>query len=388
MPPLLFLLLFLTGQLLTGTALAASQPSPERLTQLNRQISQLQQSLVDTNRERRKANDALRQADLRISEISRQQDALRQQQQATQARQQALLEKQKLLLEQKQKQVQALVELVQQHYAGGREERLKLLLNQQDPERMARLLQYQHYFEQARSERIHDLNESLTSLDELSQQLLATQQQLEDDRQALARRQQDMEQAREERRKLLASLDAQLGDKQQRLKQLKADSRHLEKLLEGMQEAISDIPADLDNKPFSKLAKKLPWPVSGKLNARYRDIRSGDMRWDGVVIAAKRGTPVRAIYPGRVIYADWLPGYGLMTIIDQGKGYMTLYGYNESLTRKVGDWVSAGDVIAHAGDSGGHKDAGLYFGIRHNGKPVNPEHWCNRHVTLPTVASH
>lgn len=384
MLPLLFSLLML----LSGSALAASQPSPERLTQLNRQINQLEQSLADTSRERRQANTALRQAEVRISDISQQQDKLRQQQQASKARYQTLLAKQKQLLEQKKKQVQALVELVQQHYAGGREERLKLLLNQQDPERMARLLQYQHYFEQARSARIHDLNASLESLDALSQELLAAQQQLQQDREALASRQQDMEQARDDRRALLAQLDTKMGNKQQRLTQLKADSRRLEKLLAGMQQAISDIPADLDNKPFSQLAKKLPWPINGKLSVNYHDTRSGNMRWDGVVIAAKRGTPVRAIHPGRVIYSDWLPGYGLMVIIDQGKGYMTLYGYNENLTRNVGDWVGAGDTIAHAGESGGRHESGLYFGIRHNGKPVNPAHWCNRHVTLPTIASH
>lgn len=383
MLPLLCILL-----LLTTPALATSQPSPERLAQLNRQISQLSASLADTNRERRKANTSLREADERISDLSHQQDALTRKQQASAARHEALLAQQQQLLKQKQKQVQALVALVQQHYAGGREERLKLLLNQQQPEKMARLLQYQHYFEQARSARIHALNDNLDALTALSQQLLATQQQLQQDQQALHQQQQQMQQARSDRQKLLDKLDAKLGDKKQHLKRLKADSRHLQKLLDGMQQAISDIPADLDNKPFSKLAKKLPWPINAKLSVHYHDTRSGDMRWDGVVIDAKRGTPVRAIHPGRVVYADWLPGYGLMTIIDQGKGYMTLYGYNENLTRKVGDWVSAGDVIAHAGDSGGHKEAGLYFGIRHNGRPVNPERWCNHRVTLPAIASH
>lgn len=382
LPFLVVLLMLFSGQVL------AAQPSPERLAQLNRQISQLNTSLADSNRERHKANDALRQIEVHISEISQQQDVLRRQQQATRKRHQALLDQQQQLLAKKQTQVQALADLVRQHYAGGREERLKLLLNQQDPERMARLLQYQRYFEQARSARIQELNASLATLETLSQQLLASQQQLQQDKAALDQQQQQMQQARDERRKLLASLDARIDNKQQRLQQLKADSRHLEKLLQGMQQAISDIPADLDNKPFAKLAKKLPWPVNGSLDVNYRDTRSGSLRWDGVVIDAKRGTPVRAIYPGRIIYSDWLPGYGLMTIIDQGKGYMTLYGYNENLTRKVGEWVGAGDVIAHVGDSGGHKNAGLYFGIRHHGRPLNPAHWCNRHVTLPAITSH
>ena len=129
--------------------------------------------------------------------------------------------------------------------------------------------------------------------------------------------------------------------------------------------------------PFHKLKGKLPWPIQGKLLKAFGSKRS-DTRWDGVLISAREGTDIRAVTDGRVVFADWLRGYGLLVIIDHGKGYMTLYAFNQSLYKKVGDRVKAGTVIASVGKSGGRSESGLYFGVRRRGKPVNPAHWCRK----------
>ena len=129
------------------------------------------------------------------------------------------------------------------------------------------------------------------------------------------------------------------------------------------------------NDAFARLRGKLAWPVSGHLVARYGEARAGGVRWDGVLVATERGTPVKAVCAGRVIYADWLPGLGLLAIVDHGDGYLSLYGHNERLYKAAGDAVAAGDTLAAAGDSGGSSRPELYFEIRKGGKPVDPRPW-------------
>jgi septal ring factor EnvC (AmiA/AmiB activator) len=132
--------------------------------------------------------------------------------------------------------------------------------------------------------------------------------------------------------------------------------------------------------PFEPLRGKLPWPVQdGKVIARFGQSRAGgSMRWQGMLIGTERGARVRAPYAGRVVYGDWLPGMGLMLVIDHGGGYMSLYGHNEELFRKVGESVVAGDVIGSVGDSGGHSQPALYFEVRRGKTPVDPQTWLTR----------
>jgi len=145
---------------------------------------------------------------------------------------------------------------------------------------------------------------------------------------------------------------------------------------------LADIPANPNEKQdFDKLKGHLPWPVKGRILARYGTSKDqGHLKWRGVLIATKYGTPVKAISHGRVAFSDWLQGFGFITIIDHGDGYMSLYGHNETLLKQAGDWVNAGDVIATSGDSGGQPRPALYFEIRSHGKPVNPSNWCTSKV--------
>jgi len=259
-------------------------------------------------------------------------------------------------------------------YLIGHEEPLKLLLNQKDPARAGRMFVYYSYFGHARAEEIHNIESNVARLDELDTALAA-----EDAKLAELEKQQrteltQVEQARARRTVVLANLETESHTRAQNLEKLRSQQAGLEKLLHQLREAMEKYPID-SNDAFAHLRGKLAWPVSGHVIARFGETRAGGVKWDGVLVATERGAPVRAIYQGRVIYADWLPGLGLLTIVDHGDGYMSLYGHNERLYKAVGDRVSAGDPIASAGDSGGSAKPELYFEIRRGGKPVDPRPW-------------
>jgi murein hydrolase activator len=259
-------------------------------------------------------------------------------------------------------------------YLIGRQEPLKLLLNQKDPALAGRMFVYYSYFGRARAGQIHLIENDVQRLTELDGELAA-----EDDKLAALEQQQraqlaDLEQARTQRSHVLASLEAQSHTRAQNLERLKSQQAGLEKLLRELRAAMERFPVE-GNDAFTRLRGKLAWPVSGHLLARFGDARAGGVRWDGVLVATERGTPVKAVCQGRIIYADWLPGLGLLAIVDHGDGYLSLYGHNERLYKAAGEHVEAGDTIAAAGDSGGSPRPELYFEIRKGGKPVDPQPW-------------
>ena len=379
-PGLLLLLL------LPALAWGENTPSKAQLAQLKDRISELSAA---QNRELRKRDSVqadLREAELRISRLSREQRNL--EQQAGEARQRlAKLEKEQAqLAREKQTQLDWLAKPVRASYQAGRQERIKLLLNQEQPDQIARLLRYQEYYQRARSNRLQQVNGELDELMAVSLRVEQARQALLDKRSDVQRHADKLQGAQKSRQQTLASLNRSLDDRSSSLSQLRRDQQQLEKLLADMQRSLNDIPADLGGTPFGKLAGKLPWPLDGNIGTSYNSAREGALRWQGVILNASAGTPVRSVYAGRVVFADWLRGYGLLTIVDHGNGYLTLYGYNQSLLREVGEWVSAGDSLALAGNSGGNRASGLYFEIRHRGKAVNPTRWCNRRVTLPPLA--
>ena len=372
--------------LLPALAWGENTPSKAQLEQLKDRISELSAA---QNRELRKRDSVqadLREAELRISRLSREQRNLEQQAGEARRRLAKLEKEQAQLAREKQTQLNWLAKTVRASYQAGRQERIKLLLNQEQPDQIARLLRYQEYYQRARSNRLQQVNGELDELMAVSLRVEQARQALLDKRSDVQRHADKLQGAQKSRQQTLASLNRSLDDRSSSLNQLKQDQQQLEKLLADMQRSLDDIPADLGGKPFGKLAGKLPWPLDGNIGTSYNSAREGALRWQGVILNASAGTPVRSVYAGRVVFADWLRGYGLLTIVDHGNGYLTLYGYNQSLLREVGEWVSAGDSLALAGNSGGNRASGLYFEIRHRGKAVNPTRWCNRRVTLPPLA--
>ncbi|MDX1434567.1 MAG: peptidoglycan DD-metalloendopeptidase family protein [Gammaproteobacteria bacterium] len=267
-------------------------------------------------------------------------------------------------------------------YATGRQDRLKLLLNQENPATVSRALAYYDYFNRARARRIAALADDLERLARIERDIAAEVRELarlaEERAGALAA----LESERERRRGVLAELARELEAKGSRLERLQRDERELSELVARIAAEIArelaDIPpAGAAESPFPSRRGRLPWPVAGELRHRFGTPRgSGDLTWQGVVIDASPGSPVHAVSHGRVAFADWLRGFGLLMIIEHGDGYMSLYGHNSSLLKEVGDWVAGDEVVASVGDSGGRARAGLYVEIRHEGAPVDPQAWC------------
>jgi septal ring factor EnvC (AmiA/AmiB activator) len=260
-------------------------------------------------------------------------------------------------------------------YMMGRNEPLKLLLNQRSPAQFGRNLEYYGYFGRLRANQIKEINDNIGQIDELDAKIEEEDRELarleESKEAALAQ----MDSARKARGRVLANLERESRNRTASLKRLETQQAQLEQLLKDLNRALADSGPIDPNDPFGKLRGKLAWPVAGKLTAAFGETRAGAVRWNGLMIAADRGSPVKAVHAGRVVYADWLPGMGLLIIVDHGNGYLSLYGHNETLFKQAGAAVEAGDTISAAGDSGGRSQSGLYFEIRRGGKPVDPRPW-------------
>ncbi|MCW8918176.1 MAG: peptidoglycan DD-metalloendopeptidase family protein [Gammaproteobacteria bacterium] len=265
-------------------------------------------------------------------------------------------------------------------YAMGRQEYFKILLNQQDPSTVGRTLTYYDYLNKARSQRITALNGTIAELEQVRRTLQSETERLQALRRQREQDQREMSASRQERQGVVARLQAEISGKDRQLTGLMADESELKSLLKALTDALEDIPAEPGNhQPFARLKGKLPWPTRGQRLVAYGEPRRvGSLRWQGVVIAGSEGQEVRAVSHGRVAFADWLRGYGLLLIIDHGDGYMSLYGHNQSLYREAGEWVERGDLIAAVGNSGGIEKSALYFEIRKDGKPTDPVRWCRR----------
>jgi septal ring factor EnvC (AmiA/AmiB activator) len=269
--------------------------------------------------------------------------------------------------------------LLRSAYAIGRGDRIQLLLNQKDATTVSRVMAYFGYLNRYRVTRIAEINSRTRRLEQLTRDAAEERTRLSQ----LAAHQEETQArlaaARGRRKELLASLESTIASEEERFNGLKADAEGLRSLLEQLERRAQALPeADLKQDSISKRQGALAWPLAnGRLVYHFGQPKgSGGQRWDGVIIAGSEGAEVRAVYAGRVVYADWLRGFGLLLIVEHDDGYMSLYGYNQALLKEPGEWVSAGDVIALSGSSGGQGTPGLYFAIRHHGHPVDPEKWC------------
>ncbi len=288
------------------------------------------------------------------------------------------LNKELRLLENRLRQQQAaLAELFRAAYMLGAQQQLKMLLNQQDPASLGRVQAYFDYLNRARAQRIAEFEQSIKHKQRLQTDINASLQNLKSTLASQKAQKKKLNQQRRSRAALLARLEQEIQQQEQNLSELESSRNRIENLLKSLGELLADIPPGPGDKAdFASLRGKLPRPVAGRFIARFGQAKQqGGLKWNGVLIASEYGEPVKAVSYGRVAFADWLQGFGFITIIDHGKGYMTLYGHNESLFKQAGDWVEAGEVIATVGDSGGHSHPGLYFEIRERGKPVNPARW-------------
>ena len=371
------LLLVVLGTLCRGT-LAAEDPvrAQADLAAVEQAIASVQAWLDEANRQQSGYESQLREAELAIAalqdELSRTLSDIETINRDLAGLQQSVLELENARLTQQSLAARSL----KSAYMGGRQGQLKLLLNQEDPSLAARMQYYYQQFNAARLESIRNYQSTLVALAEARSQLDARHSTLLARQMALSAQQQALDDSLAARQLALDSLRATIAARGEELDKLLADRENLEQLIDRIQEVVEGLP-EASGAPFAQRQGQLPWPAPGTLISGFGSpYGDGSLRRQGIIIAGEPGSPVHAVHSGRVVFADWLRGYGLVTIIDHGEGYMSLYGYNQQLTTAPGTRVYAGQVVALSGASGGQLEPGIYFEIRLNGRPQNPLDWC------------
>jgi len=367
--------LLLAGLLAAASSVgAATDESDAEREKLRERIGSLQQKLKQTRNERDAARAALRPVERRISQQIRTQRKTREEITTSNKKLLRLRQQQQSSRIALARQRQALAGYAREAYVLGRQDQFKLLLNQQDPTSFGRLLTYYRIYADARATRMNAINQDLRQLSQLESRISQHRKnmQLAEDRHQKQSR--ALEKSRQLRATLLASLNREIRTGTQEIARLKRDEKRLNKVMTELPELAALGP---NGRRFAGARGRLPPPVRGRVTARFGTRRQlGDLRWKGIFLATPSGREVKAVFGGRVVFADWLQGYGLLLILEHGDGYMTLYGNNEGLTRQLGDRVEAGNVIALTGNTGNIAQSGLYFEVRYQGKPKNPLRWC------------
>ncbi|MEO1201734.1 MAG: peptidoglycan DD-metalloendopeptidase family protein [Pseudomonadota bacterium] len=263
-------------------------------------------------------------------------------------------------------------------YMSGGQERMKLLLNQQDPATLGRVMTWYGYLNDYRGENIDTVSARIRELAALASELAAERARLDEIARERLAELTGLSKAQDQRQALLAQLRAKIDTESLEIERLAAQEKDLARLIAELTSILSDYPITSES-PFADFKGRLTWPVAGTLLHDFGQPRVGNsLKWNGVVLGAPRGREVRAVYHGRVVFADWLAGMGLLIIVDHGDGYLTLYGYNETLLKNTGDWVAPGDAIATVGSSGGQPQSALYFEVRSGRQPLDPGDWATR----------
>ena len=384
--------------ILSQPLFAAAQVNKEDLKQLRSRIEILQKELAETEESKSEAADALRESEQAISSANRRLSALANERKET-AKKLSQLQAQSGQIEGhvEAQQLQLAKLFYRQYVDGGApKEHLTFLLNQQDPNQVARNLYYYGYFSRARAEHIQALRINLQQLEELARETRNKNSDLATIQTRQAEQKKRLEQKQTEHKELLTRISLQIDQRRREIDKLKQDEQRLAKLVEQIARMLAkqerqerkrkDRTGGLNNdrlpdasthgSPFQNLKGRLSLPVRGELANRFGSPRAdGGVTWKGLFIRSADGTEVKAIAAGRIVFADWLRGFGNLMIVDHGSSYMSLYGNNEILHKQVGDSVRGGDTIATVGNSGGNSDSGLYFELRHQGKPFDPLNW-------------
>lgn len=367
-----------------------------QLEKLKAEIGKLQSSLQQFKDERSRLQGDLRKSEVDIGDSQKKILQIQQQLEQQQQELQKLQEHRKQLQQAKTGQQERIGRQVRAAYEMGEQNKLKALLNQEEPDKISRAMVYYDYFNRARADQIEAYIGVISQLDNMQPQIEAKTESLRTAKADLDQQHKQLIGAKQERERTFAKLNATIQNKDDQLKQMARDRGALEQVLRKIEreaealaraqstksnsggKTLSNIPI-ISGRPFRELRGQLPWPVAGRADNRFGGQRgNSEMRWQGVNISAREGETVRAIHNGRVVFAEWLRGSGLLIIIDHGDGYLSLYAHNQTLLRSVGDAIKGGDAIATVGNSGGQEQAGLYFEIRHKGVPTDPANWCRR----------
>ncbi len=344
-----------------------------KLSDVQKAIAKQKSNIFDTNKQRSKLEQQLKNDDLAIAKVAKEINQIDEDVNNTQ-KQIALLAKEKEQLSQaKQQQETLLAKQLRSAYTTGQHDYLKLLLNQDQSEKIQRTISYYQYLNQARTTEIDKFQATIAQLLQVTSEHQAQIEHLQELKAQQLAQDKKLRESKTLRSKTIAKLAQELLSSQQQLEKLQAEENNLNQALSKLAAIIQ---AEIDLTGLSKLKQKLSWPVKGRMLHRFGTRKQGYLTWKGVLISAPLSSQVQTIHNGTVLFSDWLKGYGLLTVIDHGNGYMSLYAHNQALLKSVGDRVETGEPIALIGQSGGLEQSGLYFEIRHRGKALNPKLWC------------
>jgi septal ring factor EnvC (AmiA/AmiB activator) len=388
---------FLFFLVATATAAPNAADAKRELQQLRGRIEALQKQLASSEESRNEAADALRESERAISDANRElADLSGQSHEVSQRIAELRVESDKHSVSLRAQQ-ERLARMLFEQYIGGQAEPLRLILNGENPNDAARQLHYLTYVSRARADSIRDLRAGLTRLKDLATEAQAKAAELAAIVAGQTAQKQRLEREKRSHAEVLARLARDIQKQQRDIGAMKRNESRLTNLIEQLARIIARTPPRTPSvrRPatpreknehvpepsafagaFSQLRGQLALPVRGELVGRFGSQRSdGGLTWKGLFMTAAPGEPVKAVAAGRVVYADWLRGFGNLLIVDHGEGYMSLYGYNETLYKRVGEEIATGDTVAAVGSSGGNGESGLYFELRHRGQPFDPLTW-------------
>ena len=373
----------------TATCVWGAAPGDD-LKALRGRLDALQKELAAAEEVKGEAADQLRESERAISDARRALRELSVEQRSVNARLRELDAAARRTQSGISRERRQLGELLARQYLAGSPQPLKLALNGDDPNRLSRDLYYLGQIARARAALVTRLRGNLASLTEVSRETAARKAELTALEQRQGEESRRLERESQARRGVLQKISLQIASQRKELSTLKRDEARLTRLVEGLGRALAPpragtlrndrLPdASADGRPFADLKGRLALPVRGELAGRFGSPRpDGGPSWKGLFIRAPAGQEVRAVAGGRVVFADWMRGFGNLLILDHGQGYLTIYGNNESVLKALGDTVRTGDPVATTGASGGSANSGLYFEMRHAGRPFDPMTWVAR----------
>lgn len=388
----IFLVSLLMSMVLVGLAFAepSQKDAEKKLAKIQQQIRNSQQSLEQQRGELGGLEKQLRESEQSIGHLNHNLNVTEADLKESQQKISELQQKEKELQAQLSKHHKILYTQIVSEYQYGGQQKLKLLLNQQEPEKLGRNLIYYDYLHRARLDEIDKATQVLMSVNHVQDEIRQVEALAKQSKLNLLSEKQALEKAQNKRKTAIGALNNNVSSEKEKLASLEGNEKQLKGLIEKLRAALADIPVVVDGKSFGQLKGKLYWPVVGQPTNKFgqkRNAARNITNWQGVFIPSNEGNNIRSIYHGRVAFAEWMRGLGLLIIVDHGDGYMSLYGHNQSLFKQVGEWVKAGDRIAAVGSSGGNINPGLYFEIRKQGSPINPAKWCAKSAASRRAAS-
>ena len=359
--------------------LAAQDPAAteKQLQALKQQINRLQQQVGKRQDDLKNVQSELRRFDRQIGEVTAELEQLQQRLGQLEQDRDSLGSDENRLLSELQVRESQIRMLLQEQYRLGRQPGIELILSQQDPQHLTRMLRYYDSVSSGLAEQLEQFRQRLAELEQTRSSIARTDTDLISTRDALLQKREALTRARAGQAEVLVRLQRSQQQDQSKLGQLQQDQKQLESVLAEIRRSLEKIRLQTDGLKFSQRKGKMDWPVTGAVRRSFGS-QVDNVTYEGMLIAAQSGTRVAAVHHGRVVFADWLRGYGLVLILDHGDGYLSLYGHNDSLLREPGEWVGTGETVALAGSSGGSGETGLYFAIRHQGRSIDPVSWLGK----------